>query len=66
VISNPPKYRGIFFIIMPRGQLSKDEIKTYVLKLKQRLYHEHQDYYKKEVADHYLNMVLDKIEEYYR
>lgn len=51
---------------MPRGQLSKDEIKTYVLKLKQRLYHEHQDYYKKEVADRYLDMVLDKIEEYYR
>lgn len=55
-----------FFSIMPRGQLTKDEIKYQVLKLKQKLQNEHIGYTSdpKSLADQYLNMVLDKIEEY--
>ena len=53
---------------MPRGQLTKDEMKYQVLKLKQRLQHEQNGYTSdpKALADQYLNMVLDKIEEYAR
>lgn len=48
---------------MPRGILKKDDIKYYVLKLKQELAQEnHND---KAVADRYLNKVLDRINEYY-
>lgn len=55
-----------FFSIMPRGQLTKDEMKYHVLKLKQKLYNEKVIYTSdpKALADQYLNMVLDKIEEY--
>lgn len=51
---------------MPRGQLTKDEMKVQVLKLKQKLQTEKIGYTSdpKSLADQYLNMVLDKIEEY--
>jgi hypothetical protein len=50
---------------MPRGQLTKDEIKCWVLKLKQKLYNENIGYTSdpKALADSYLNKVLEKIEE---
>jgi hypothetical protein len=53
---------------MPRGQLTKDEMKCQVLKLKQRLQNERIGYTSdpKALADQYLNMILDKIEEYVR
>jgi hypothetical protein len=55
-----------FFSIMPRGQLTKDEMKYQVLKLKQKLQTERIGYTSdpKSLADQYLNMILDKIEEY--
>jgi hypothetical protein len=51
---------------MPRGQLTKDEMKYQVLKLKQKLQKEHIGYTSdpKSLADQYLNLILDKIEEY--
>jgi hypothetical protein len=57
-----------FFSIMPRGQLTKDEMKYQVFKLKQKLQNEHIGYTSdpKALADQYLNMVLDKINEYAR
>jgi hypothetical protein len=53
---------------MPRGQLTKDEMKYQVLKLKQKLYNEQIGYTSdpKALADSYLNQILQKIEEYYR
>ena len=53
---------------MPRGQLTKDEMKYQVLKLKQKLQTEKMGYTSdlKALADQYLNMVLDKINEYSR
>jgi hypothetical protein len=57
---------GIFY--MPRGQLTKEEMKYQVLKLKQKLQTEQITYTSdpKALADQYLNMVLDKINEYSR
>jgi hypothetical protein len=57
---------GIFY--MPRGQLTKEEIEYQVLKLKQKLQTEQVTYTSdpKSLADQYLNMVLDKINEYSR
>ena len=57
---------GIFY--MPRGQLTKEEMKYQVLKLKQKLQSEQITYTSdpKALADQYLNMVLDKINEYSR
>jgi hypothetical protein len=51
---------------MPRGQLTKDEIKYQVLKLKTKLQEEKINYTSdpKSLANQYLNMVLDKINEY--
>ena len=52
---------------MPRGQLTKDEMKVQVLKLKADLNKEWMNkngYDPKWLAHHYLNKVLDKIEEY--
>lgn len=51
---------------MPRGQLTRDEMKYQVLKLKQKLQNECIGYTSdpKALADKYLNQVLDKIEEY--
>ena len=53
---------------MPRGQLTKEEMKYQVLKLKQKLETEQITYTSdpKALADQYLNMVLDKINEYSR
>ena len=56
----------IFF--MPRGQLTRDEMKYQVLKLKDKLQNEQITYTSdpKALADQYLNMVLDKINQYSR
>ena len=56
----------IFF--MPRGQLTRDEMKYQVLKLKEKLQNEQITYTSdpKALADQYLNMVLDKINQYSR
>jgi hypothetical protein len=53
---------------MPRGQLTKEEMEYQVLKLKQKLQNEHIGYTSdpKALADQYLNMVLDKINQYSR
>jgi len=53
---------------MPRNELSKEEIKSYVEKLKDQSYKENVTYTSdpKQVAHRYLNHVLDKIGEYYR
>jgi hypothetical protein len=53
---------------MPRGQITKEEMKYQVLKLKQRLHNEQIGYTSdpKALADQYLNMILDKIGEYTR
>ena len=53
---------------MPRGQLTRDEMKYQVLKLKQKLQNEQIAYTPdpKALADQYLNMILDKINEYSR
>jgi hypothetical protein len=51
---------------MPRGQLTKEEMKYQVLKLKKKLQMEHIGYTSdpKALADKYLNEVLDKIQEF--
>jgi hypothetical protein len=55
-----------FFSIMPRGHLTKDEMKCQVLKLKHKLQIERIGYTSdpKALANQYLNLLLDKIEEY--
>ena len=51
---------------MPRNQISKEEIKTRVLELKNRLYIDHvrPDMDMKGLAHKYLNEVIDMIDEY--
>jgi hypothetical protein len=52
---------------MPRNQLTKDEMRVQVLKLKKDLDNEWMNktgYDPKWLAHHYLSKVLDKIEEY--
>jgi len=51
---------------MPRNQISKEEIRTEVLKLKRDLFNDHirHDMDMKGLANRYLDKVLDKIEEY--
>lgn len=51
---------------MPRNQISKEEIKTRVLELKNKLYVEHirPDMDMKGLAHKYLNEVIDMINEY--
>jgi len=53
---------------MPRGQLTKEEMKYQVMKLKQKLYNETIEYTSdpKALASKYLNLVLEKIAEYAR
>jgi hypothetical protein len=53
---------------MPRNQLTKEEIRCYVQKLKSQLFEEQINYTPdpKGLANKYLNRVLDRIEEYYR
>jgi len=48
---------------MSKNQITKDEIKVQVEKLKTELYNE-QTYEGKDLARKYLNRVLDKISEY--
>lgn len=51
---------------MPRNQISKEEIKTRVLQLKNKLYAEHvrPNIDMKGLAHKYLNEVIDMINEY--
>lgn len=49
---------------MPRNQLSLNEFKVRILKLKNKLYYEHHDEYTKGLANKYLNEVLDILDEY--
>ena len=51
---------------MPRNALTKEELRNYVLKLKSKLFDEDSKLVidSKDLAHKYLNMVLDKIEEY--
>jgi hypothetical protein len=53
---------------MPRNQVSKEEIRCYVEKLKNELYNEQIGYTSdpKGLAHKYLSQVLNKIQEYYR
>ena len=53
-----------FFCIMPRGQIDKEEMKCHVLKLKSQVDSDKGYPGEKEIAQKYLNKVLDKIEEY--
>jgi ribosomal protein S20 len=50
---------------MPRNEMNKDELKCYVLKLKHQIDSDLGWYPgEKDVAQKYLNKVLDKIQEY--
>lgn len=49
---------------MPRNQLTRNEFKVRILKLKNKLYYEHCDEYAKIVANKYLNEILDILDEY--
>lgn len=49
---------------MPRNQLTKDELKCHILKLKRQVDHDEGYPGEKAIAQKYLNKVLDKIEEY--
>lgn len=51
---------------MSKNQLTKDEMKVFVLKIKRDLYNEHMrpEMDMKGLAHMYLNKVLDKIDEY--
>ena len=49
--------------MMSKNQITKDEIKVQVEKLKTELYN-YNTYEGKDLAHKYLNKVLDKIEEY--
>jgi len=49
---------------MPRGNISKDEIKCYILKLKHQVDSDEGYPGEKAIAHKYLNMVLHKVEEY--
>jgi hypothetical protein len=53
---------------MPRGQLTKQDIKRILLMYKRELYEENASYTSdpKALAHKYLNKVLEKIEEYAR
>ena len=49
---------------MPRGNISKDEIKCFILKLKYQVDSDEGYPGEKAIAQKYLNKVLDKIDEY--
>ena len=53
-------------IQMPKNQVSKEELKVRVLKLKDQVYNESSDVWQgeKDLANKYLNRVLDILEEY--
>lgn len=52
---------------MPRGTLTKSEMKLHILKIKNILQNDG-NYYEnsKDMANHYLNLLLDKLDEYSR
>ena len=56
--------RAISSFFMPKNQLTKDELKVRVLKLKDRLYKDQPGWDSKGLANKYLNEVLDIIDEY--
>ena len=49
---------------MPRNQITKDELRVYILKLKRQVDSDEGYPGEKEIAHKYLNKVLDKINEY--
>jgi hypothetical protein len=49
---------------MPRNEINKDEMKCYILKLKHQIDSDNGYPGEKEIAQKYLNKVLDKLEEY--
>jgi hypothetical protein len=51
---------------MPRNQMTRDDMKIWLLSCKNKLQEErkYHSYDAVELANRYLNMVLDKIEEY--
>ena len=49
---------------MPRGQMTKDELKCHIFKLKNQVDQDEGYPGEKAIAQKYLNKVLDKIEEY--
>lgn len=49
---------------MPRGKLSKDEIKYLILTQKHRVYQDSASYEQKAFANHHLNELLNKLEEF--
>ena len=53
-------------IQMPKNQVNKEELKVRVLKLKDQVYNESKDVWQgeKDLANKYLNRVLDILEEY--
>lgn len=51
---------------MPRNQLTKDEIIVQILKLKNKLHYENHNSDAKDLTNYYLNLLLDKIQEYAR
>ena len=53
-------------IQMPKNQVNKEELKVRVLKLKNDVYNESSDVWQgeKDLANKYLNKVLDILEEY--
>ena len=60
-------YKIEVYFFMPRNQLTKDEIKCWVLKCKNELHQEQLAQYTtdpKQIAHRYLNKVLDKINEF--
>ena len=48
---------------MPRNQLTKDDLKVHILKLKRQVDYDEGYPGEKEIAHKYLNKVLDKINE---
>ena len=49
---------------MPRNEINKDEMKCYILKLKHQIDSDNGYPGEKEIAQKYLNKVLDKLDEY--
>jgi len=49
---------------MPRGQMNKEEMKCYVLKLKYQVDEDVAYPGEKDIAHKYLNKVLDKLDEF--
>lgn len=66
MIDSASKYGSRVFLYMPRGHLTKDIIKCEILKIKSQLESEGWTSDPKGLAHKYLNILLDKIEEYSR